>query len=174
MPKIKLESSGREQPVSVEYQVEGERFTVHVNGQSDQGHWVSMGSGEGWLNLDGNNQPFYITRERDSLQIWFEGNTYRLNLVSGNARSAGKSGASALQDGEVKAPMPGTVLKVLVQPGEIVEPDQPLIIMESMKMELTLTAPVRSEVADIRCQAGQLVEMGSLLAKLTSIEKQEG
>ncbi|KAB2945072.1 MAG: acetyl-CoA carboxylase biotin carboxyl carrier protein subunit, partial [Phycisphaerae bacterium] len=45
-----------------------------------------------------------------------------------------------MQAVEVKAPMPGTILKILVKPGDVVTAHQPLVVMESMKMEMTLSA----------------------------------
>src|SRR5690606_13569913 len=95
--------------------------------------------GEGWLTLDGRITPFYMIRRQDALHIWLDGRTFVVPLVdmSGRRGAAGGQAPSA----EIKAPMPGTVLKILVKPGDAVEANQALVIMESMKMEMTLSAP---------------------------------
>ena len=68
--------------------------------------------------------------------------------------------------------MPGTILQLKVKAGDTVEANQPLIIMESMKMEMTLSAPYAGWVAAINGQEGQLVDMGTLLVKLEpTVEK---
>jgi acetyl-CoA/propionyl-CoA carboxylase, biotin carboxylase, biotin carboxyl carrier protein len=69
------------------------------------------------------------------------------------------------ENGTVVAPMPGTLLAVLVAPGDLVCVDQPLAILEAMKMELTLRAPLTGKVTTVAggIGAGQQVGPGSLL-----------
>lgn len=63
--------------------------------------------------------------------------------------------------------MPGTVLQINISEGEAFEAKQSLIILESMKMEMTLSVPHGGVVEKINCKTGDLVEMGSVLATLT-------
>ncbi len=70
-------------------------------------------------------------------------------------------------DGEIKAPMHGKVLALLVGNGEQVEKGQRLAIIEAMKMEHTLTAPRAGRVAGIAVSAGSQVAEG---ARLMTIE----
>jgi acetyl-CoA/propionyl-CoA carboxylase biotin carboxyl carrier protein len=60
--------------------------------------------------------------------------------------------------------MPGTVLLVKVAPGERVTEGQPLLIVEAMKMEHTVTAPADGVVAELPVRAGQQVGMDAVLA----------
>lgn len=171
MPKVKLEVPGQAKLVTADYQIEDSTFSLVLNGYSDdpqmyQGTWVATGPGEGWLSCDGKILPFFLTQNEEKLNIWLDGNTYALNLESAEARRAGKAGANTLLGGDVKAPMPGTVLKVLVKAGDQVEANQPLVIMESMKMEMTLSAPAAALVQDVFCSEGKLVDMGTHLVKL--------
>jgi len=59
--------------------------------------------------------------------------------------------------------MPGRIRRIEVKAGERVAAKQPLVIMESMKMETTLAAPRAGIVAEVKCTVGQTVEMGELL-----------
>jgi 3-methylcrotonyl-CoA carboxylase alpha subunit len=61
------------------------------------------------------------------------------------------------------APMNGVIVKLLVEPGTEVKKDQPVIIMEAMKMEHTLCAPADGLVREFYFQAGDQVDGGSLL-----------
>lgn len=63
----------------------------------------------------------------------------------------------------LSAPMNGTIVSLLVKPGSTVEADQPLLVMEAMKMEHTLRAPKAGSVKQFFCSAGELVDGGSLL-----------
>lgn len=64
---------------------------------------------------------------------------------------------------DVKAPMPGLVLQVLVQPGDEVEKGTPLLILEAMKMENVIKATTAATVKGIEVEQGKPVEKGQLL-----------
>jgi biotin carboxyl carrier protein len=66
----------------------------------------------------------------------------------------------------VVAPMPGRILRVLVQPGETVVSRQPLVVIEAMKMENELSAVGPGRVSEIGVAAGESVEAGRLLLVL--------
>ncbi|MEU8203555.1 biotin carboxylase N-terminal domain-containing protein [Streptosporangium sp. NPDC049046] len=75
-----------------------------------------------------------------------------------------RAGAGGAGDGLVRSPMPGTVLVVKAGEGERVAEGQPLLIVEAMKMEHTVTAPIGGVVAELRVRAGQAVAMDAVLA----------
>ena len=62
--------------------------------------------------------------------------------------------------------MPGKILKVLASEGAEVKSHQPLIIMEAMKMEYTLTAPRDGVVKSVQCKVDDQVEPGDQLVTL--------
>jgi acetyl/propionyl-CoA carboxylase alpha subunit len=65
--------------------------------------------------------------------------------------------------GSLVAPMPGSVVRVLVEVGATVEAGQPLVVLEAMKMEHTVAAPGDGTVGEVRVGAGQQVEAGAVL-----------
>ncbi len=67
-------------------------------------------------------------------------------------------------DGTVRSPMPGTVLAVHVSLGQAVTAGQPVLVVEAMKMEHTVTAPVDGVIAELAAKAGQQVAMEETLA----------
>ena len=74
-----------------------------------------------------------------------------------------RSGASGTGPQRVAAPMPGKIVKVLVQPGDAVEARQGLVVVEAMKMENELRAQRPGTVTDVRVQEGMSVEAGTVL-----------
>jgi acetyl-CoA carboxylase biotin carboxyl carrier protein len=68
---------------------------------------------------------------------------------------------------DVKTEITGNVWKVLLKPGDAVEEDEPILILESMKMEIPVVAPEAGTVAEILVQAEQTVSEGSVVARLT-------
>jgi 3-methylcrotonyl-CoA carboxylase alpha subunit len=67
-----------------------------------------------------------------------------------------------LETGPV-APMPGTIIALVAKPGETIEAGAPMLIMEAMKMEHTLRAPARGQVARYACAVGDFVAEGAAL-----------
>lgn len=81
------------------------------------------------------------------------------------AAALGK-GSAGSSSGELKAPMPGRVVKVLVSEGEQVAQGSPVIIVEAMKMENELQAPVAGPVRQILVGEGDTVDAGQVLVVL--------
>lgn len=67
---------------------------------------------------------------------------------------------------DVRSPMAGVVLEVLVRVGDAVPAGAELLILESMKMEIPVEAPAPGNVASVTCEAGQAVQEGDLLLQL--------
>ena len=67
---------------------------------------------------------------------------------------------------EVKAPMAGTILELLVAAGDSVEAEDELLILESMKMEIPIEAPAAGTVGSIAVEVGQSVQEGDRLLTL--------
>lgn len=72
----------------------------------------------------------------------------------------------------IASPVPGSVWKIAVQAGARVAAGDPLIVVESMKMEISVTAPTAGVVSEIRCSEGRAVSLGQTLAVLV-IEEAE-
>lgn len=63
----------------------------------------------------------------------------------------------------VKSEIAGSVWKILKQPGEAVEEEEPVILLESMKMEIPVLAPRGGKVAEIRVAEGEMVAEGDVV-----------
>jgi acetyl-CoA/propionyl-CoA carboxylase biotin carboxyl carrier protein len=68
--------------------------------------------------------------------------------------------------------MPGTVLVVKAEVGDVVAAGAPLVVVEAMKMEHTVTAPVDGVVTELAVRAGQQVALNQPLAVVTPQEEQ--
>ncbi len=68
--------------------------------------------------------------------------------------------------GVIHSPMPGRIVAVLVKTGDRVAKGQPLVILEAMKMEHTLTAPFQGTVTAISATEGNQVSEGVVLARI--------
>ena len=70
------------------------------------------------------------------------------------------------EQSSLTAPMPGTVVKVLVADGDRVEPRQPLVVLEAMKMETPVVSPYEAVVRGVHVREGDRVSGGALLVEL--------
>lgn len=68
--------------------------------------------------------------------------------------------------GCVSAPMPGMVVNVLVKEGQRVNPGEPLVILESMKMQMQLRSPLAGQVSKVAVHDRAQVEKGALLVQV--------
>jgi biotin carboxyl carrier protein len=111
------------------------------------------------IEIAGKRHRFYVVHNRDSSTVWLDGRTYYLprtqNTGSGHASSSGS--------GEVTTLMPGKLLRLEVAVGDVVSEKQPVAIMESMKMESALVASKAGRVSEIRCEAGQVLDIGQVV-----------
>jgi acetyl-CoA/propionyl-CoA carboxylase, biotin carboxylase, biotin carboxyl carrier protein len=95
--------------------------------------------------------------------LWLarDGHTWALTE---QAPVAGRDDRAMAGDGIVRSPMPGTVLAVHIAEGDQVTSGQPLLIVEAMKMEHTVTSPLDGVVAKLLARAGQPAGMDETLA----------
>jgi acetyl/propionyl-CoA carboxylase alpha subunit len=97
---------------------------------------------------------------------------FRLNLPAPPPHSPPDEAAAAHARGPagehsaITAPMPGTVISVLVAEGERVQPRQPLVVLEAMKMETPLVSPYEGVVSRLHVAEGDRVAGGAVLVEL--------
>lgn len=72
----------------------------------------------------------------------------------------------------LRAPMPGLVVRVEVEVGQVVEPGEGVVIVEAMKMENELRAPARARVTGLPVEAGMAVEKDTVLVEFGPVEEE--
>ncbi|MBI5762393.1 MAG: acetyl-CoA carboxylase biotin carboxyl carrier protein subunit [Planctomycetes bacterium] len=166
MMKLHFKPHGDGEPIEVAIQKTDTKdhdcYQITLADRQAHAEIESTGPGAGWLRVQGRVLPFRILKKDGMLSVWLAGKTHKLELIDRTARRSTGSTAAAKQS-HLQAPMPGTVLKINATPGAAFEAHAPLVVMESMKMEMTLSAPHNGRVKDVRCKPGQLVEMGAVL-----------
>ena len=75
----------------------------------------------------------------------------------------GMTGVGVGKINSVKAPMPGLIVKVNIQPGDVVKPGDALLVLEAMKMENMIKASAEAKVSKIKIKKGDSVEKGQVL-----------
>ena len=86
--------------------------------------------------------------------------------MSGWSSRLGLSVGGVQQQNTVKAPMPGLVLQILVEPGQVVQKGDPLLLLEAMKMENVIKAAGHGQVKTVAVEKGAAVDKGQLLLEM--------
>ena len=107
------------------------------------------------------DHPFEIARYGDAVFV-----DSPLGSVSLLVQSRFPDPDDALAHGSLLAPMPGSVLRVGAAVGDTVAVGQPLIWLEAMKMEHTITAPADGVLVELNVEPGRQVEVGAILARV--------
>jgi len=115
--------------------------------------------------LDDRVHEITVVRRKDGTSVYDGLSELQVTLVDRRRYRAGGA-AGAAGGKEVKAVMPGKVVTILVAVGDQVERDQPLLVLEAMKMENDVKAARKGTVKEIHVAAGQAVETGELMVTL--------
>ena len=157
------------EPYEVAYRIRGEQVTAEINGEPVEA--LVLGA----------------TPDRVDLEIDGTRRVYRVHQAGDGTYVDASDGASALREnprfgdptklapaGSLLAPMPGLVLRVLAEPGTAVTAGQPILVLEAMKMEQTVSAPADGVLAELHAKAGDQVSTGQVLAVLRESSDKEG
>ncbi len=140
--------------------VDGELFEV----QPAPGGFLMVRCGNGarvCVTLDGQASP--ASAHSPGKNVDLEVESAQAAAFAAAMASGGQNGAAAAQ---IKAPMPGRVVRVLVAVGDAVDRGTPVLIIEAMKMENEMHAAAAGIVAQIPVSEGDTVDPGQLLCLL--------
>jgi 3-methylcrotonyl-CoA carboxylase alpha subunit len=111
--------------------------------------------------VDGRVRRAIVVRNGDRLLVSLDGRAHAFALGE-----EARGGGAATGTGVTVAPMPGKIAHILVAAGDVVEPGDPLVVLEAMKMETTLRAEVAGTVRVVAADAGAMVEAGAVLVEI--------
>lgn len=132
-------------PTEFSIQVHGERYDIQVTG-------VSPGS-------DDDHRRFYMTVDGVPEEI-------ELEALGESATGGGSKRGRATREGHVTTSMPGNIVDVLVAEGDSVSAGDPVMIIEAMKMETEVKAPVGGQVSAVHISKGDRVTPGEILVEI--------
>jgi len=153
----------------VEYTQNSDEYEVAVNGQTRTVRLLSVGDESLTLLVDGKPLRVHVVSDGTRTLVAIAGHVYEFTRAQEKQPRTRQREAGRL-DPEVRSPMPGKILQVLVTEGATVESGQALVLLEAMKMENTLSAEGAARVKKVHVAPGELVELGQLLVELEFVE----
>src|SRR5436309_5513611 len=166
--KLNAEIDGEE--VALEVRREGGRVFADVGGRRYELEARALGAGEYLLLHEGRVYECRVEQAqgaqgRGSLIVSVGAGEYAVTLTDPkHLRGARVAGGHDAGRAQVVAPMPGKVVRVLVERGQAVEAGAGLVGVEAMKMQNELKSPKSGTVVELRVEAGATVNAGELLA----------
>ena len=110
--------------------------------------------------IDGEEFEVDVEIDGDTYRATIEGQTFEFLIPESKGRAPRKrgSGGGRKRSGTVSASMPGKVVTVEVNEGDFVEEGQTVLILEAMKMQNEVAAPISGTVSAVHCEDGMNVE----------------
>ncbi|MCI0466329.1 MAG: 3-methylcrotonyl-CoA carboxylase, partial [Beijerinckiaceae bacterium] len=157
-------SAGSEKdcPIGVTYLNDGWRLDLHeamaVHARGTLGKDGNLAA-----ELDGRKaKAIWVLSGQEIFVLTGEAEAHRFELLS----SAAVVPASGRPSGQLTSPMPGRITAILVEPGALVVANQPILVLEAMKMEHLLRAPQDGVLKSLNCKLGEQVTEGAGLAQI--------
>ena len=110
--------------------------------------------------------PVEVNGRRYDVRVWVP--EHAASTSSGQRRRAPASSAGAGGNGRVAVPMQGTVVKIEVEVGQVVQAGDTLLVLEAMKMENNIPADIDGTVSEIRVAVGDTVGGGDIVISLSA------
>lgn len=118
-------------------------------------------------NWKGKNYKFYVQRDKDSLWIHFQGQTW---LWRKKRPQVAEQTEVLKKEGLIRSHLPGRVQKIFVKKGDKVSKGQNLLILSAMKIEYNFKAEGEGQVEDLNCQLGDIVGANQKLIQIKYVE----
>lgn len=155
-----------------EYTIDKQKDAFVLDGKTVELDIVSTGNDAYHILHNGQSYRIRVTEvnaAEKKLTIRVNGNDYNLEVKDRFdvlLNQLGMSDLAATKINDIKAPMPGLVLKVNVTEGQQITKGEPVLVLEAMKMENVLKAPADATVKAIKVQIGNAVDKGQVLVVL--------
>lgn len=155
------------EPMEVEVERHGAGYRVRLDQEWLEVDLVNAGRFVRSLRLaDGTQFSLLHHHEGRRHDISFPGSTVQVEIVDPLSLRRTSREDEGSSGGVVRAMMPGRVVRLLVNQGDAVRRGQGLLILEAMKMENEITAPIDGTLAEVLVEAGQTVESGAELLRI--------
>jgi biotin carboxyl carrier protein len=156
----KLELEVKQNGASVRAEVDGRSYEVEARSSSQPGVYLLLLNGHVY-----ECRVEHAGQKHEEVEVTIGSRAYAVTLTDPK-RSRGGQTAGALLDGtaQIVAPMPGKVVRVLVEEGAEVEAGAGLIVVEAMKMQNEMKSPKKGKVTSINVAVGATINAGDVLA----------
>lgn len=164
--------SGREVELEVLEQGPG-RAQLLVDGKEISAEFLDVDRlGQYAVGIDGRSYAASIEQRSDTqLVVTLAGESFQVQAIDERERAAGELAASRPKAETIMASMPGIVVGIRVEAGQTLEPGDPVLVLEAMKMQNEICSEHGGVVQEILVSEGESVAGNQVLVKLAPVEE---
>jgi biotin carboxyl carrier protein len=157
--------------------VSGEHYTMNwnesqgtleatVNGRQYRLHVRKLENGGFWFGWDGRSAEVIAVPRDEAYDVGINGHQVHVEFLESNKRLRRQGTGSHSGTVEVRAPMPGKIVRVLLGESEQVMARQGIVVIEAMKMQNEIRSPKAGRIVELTVSAGDAVGLGDLIARV--------
>jgi biotin carboxyl carrier protein len=166
--KLTVEIDGESRQQQLQIKVEGARVFAEIDGRKYQLDARASSLGSHLLMMDGRVYECRVDADalrQGAAEVHIGGRAYDVTLIDPKRlRGAQSAGAHVGGAAQIVAPMPGKIVRVLVEQGAQVEVGDSVVVVEAMKMQNEMKSPRAGTVTTLRAKVGETVKPGEVLA----------
>jgi biotin carboxyl carrier protein len=136
-----------------------------VNGRTYQLEKRQISGDAWWFGWNGLSVEVLVSPQEQGYSVLIRGHRVFVEFLDSAKKARRRTGISE-GVAEVRAPMPGKIVRVLRGRGDAVEAHQGIVVMEAMKMQNEIRSPKPGKVVDLRVAEGDAVKLGDLIAQV--------
>jgi biotin carboxyl carrier protein len=161
-----IEIGTENEKIAVDISPAGPKRKIRIGNTEILCDWIRLADGHYSLIVDGRVFDLLIHFDKEACEVVSRAAVYNFNVADPrrSLNQAGEDGHAGMQ--RICADMPGKVIRVMVQKGDPVVPDQGLIILEAMKMQNEIRSPKSGTVTDVGISGGMTVNTGDFLLSI--------
>lgn len=142
-------------------------YRLELEGETVQVDCRAVGtSGVRSLVIDGDSYETATMTGRDGVDVYVSGDVFHVRVTDELWARAEATAAAGGDRERVVSPMPGAVVRIEVEPGQVVAPGDTVAVVEAMKMQNDLAAVQGGRVEAVHAKPGDVVEQGTVLVVL--------
>ncbi len=164
--------NGRKVRLKIERLTDDNDLAVQIDNRTHRLTAYADGDHEIVMKLGGKSITAFVARKENTIAVHIAGKIFTIDCDTDKRKLKRHAGDFRTAD-EVATPMPGKIVKILAAVGDTVKVKQPLVIVESMKMENEIRSPIDGIVESVNFAEGDLVQPGQSIIDLKPLSAEK-
>ena len=152
--------------VEIAWNDTGNTVEATVNGRTYKLEKHVVGAQVYWFGCDGRSIEAVVAQRDTGYEVSILGHRISVDFLDSVKPGRGRRAVIHSGVAEVRAPMPGRIVRLLVGKADEVEARQGIVVMEAMKMQNEIRSPKRGKIIELNVAEGDAVNLGDLIARI--------
>ena len=154
------------QRVEIAWNDTGDIVEASVNGRNYKLVKQGLGAQVYWFGCEGRSIEAAVVQRETGYEVSILGHRISVDFLDSSRRGRGRRAVIHSGVAEVRAPMPGRIVRLLLGKADEVEARQGIVVMEAMKMQNEIRSPKKGKIIELNVAEGDAVNLGDLIARV--------